>query len=370
LLVGTLCAAETPPAFTRKPTATPSGNQVKIEFTVDRPTDVAVTVEDGQGKVLRHLAAGVLGKNPPEPLQPNTLAQGVTWDGKDDSGRPASGGPFRVRVRLGLKAEFDGFLMHNPDTSGEVSAVAVGPGGSLYVFHKDGTANDHMGGYKIKVAGRDGRHRKVLTPFPADIDPKRVQALGVFQTAEGDLVPHLYNWETLSFYPDNIGMRGRDMPEWSCPTVDSRGRVYWLVKGPSLVAVDPDGGIPYEPSSGLASWTASRTYGWPATCTGRNCRAWRSVQKTNTSTSQACPPARGRTSARTPGRCRASSACRWTGADRPRCSWASWISRARAWSCSRPRADWPSPTGCSTWPTREPIASWHSRRPTAPTWAN
>src|SRR5262249_37301331 len=61
-----------------------------------------------------------------------------------------------------------------------------------------------------------------------------------------ELVPHVHNWETLSFYPDNVGVRGRDMPEWSCPAVDSRGRVYWLVKGPALVAVDPDGGIPYD----------------------------------------------------------------------------------------------------------------------------
>jgi hypothetical protein len=56
----------------------------------------------------------------------------------------------------------------------------------------------------------------------------------------------VHNWESLSFHPEAIGTRGRDMPEWSCPAVDSKGRVYWLVKGPSLVAVDPDGGIPYD----------------------------------------------------------------------------------------------------------------------------
>jgi outer membrane protein assembly factor BamB len=248
LLVGTASAAESP-AFTKKPTAAQSGNQLKIDFTVDRPTDVAVTVEDVQGQIIRHLAAGVLGKNPPEPLQPNSLTQSLAWDGKDDFGKVAlgkGGGPFKVRVQLGMRPEFGGFLMHNPDGSGEISAVAVGPGGTLYVFHKDGTANGNMGGHKIKVYNRDGKHQKVLTPFPADIAPDKVKALGVFQTAEGDLVPHLHNYETLSFYPDNVGVRGRDMPEYSCPAVDSRGRVYWLVKGPALVAVDADGGIPYD----------------------------------------------------------------------------------------------------------------------------
>jgi hypothetical protein len=246
LLLGDLPAAATPPAFVKKPTAARAGSGTTIEFAVDRPTDVAVTVEDARGKVVRHLAAGVLGKNPPEPLQPNSLAQALEWDGKDDFGKAAAGGPFRVRVRLGMRGEFDRFLMHNPAASGPVSAVAVGPGGTLYVFHRDGTVNGNMGGHKVRVYDRDGRPRRVLTPFPADIAPEKVKALGVFRTAGGDLVPHIHNWETLSFYPDNVGVRGRDMPEYSCPAVDSRGRVYWLVKGPALVAVDPGGGIPYD----------------------------------------------------------------------------------------------------------------------------
>ncbi len=219
---------------------------MQIDFAVDRATDVAVTIEDAKGKIVRHLAAGVLGKNPPEPLQANTLAQSLLWDGKDNFGKAATGGPFRVRVQIGLKAEFDRFVLYDPDSSGEVSAVASGPGGKLYVFHKDGMANGNMGGYRIKTYTRDARHLQIVTPFPADIDPHKVKALGVFQDRDGSLVPHLHNWESLSFQPEAIGMRGRDMPEWSCPAVDSRGRVYWLVKGPALAAVDADGGIPYD----------------------------------------------------------------------------------------------------------------------------
>ncbi len=239
-------AANAQSSFTKKPTAVRAGEQTRIDFAVDRATDVAVTIEDAKGKIIRHLAAGVLGKNPPEPLQADMLAQSLLWDGKDDFGKAAGRGPFHVRVQLGMKPAFDCFLFHNPHGSGLVSAVAVGPGGSLYVFHRDGTVNGNMGGHKIKVYGRDGKHQKVLTPFPDDIAYDKVKALGTFQDANGALVPHLHNWETLSFYPDNVGVRGRDMPEYSCPTVDSKGRVYWLVKGPCLAAVDADGGIPYE----------------------------------------------------------------------------------------------------------------------------
>ena len=257
---------------------------------MDRATDVAVTIEDANGKIIRHLAAGVLGKNPPEPLQPNTLAQSLDWDGKDDFGKPAADGPFKVRVQLGMKAEFDRFLMHNPDGSGPISSVAVGPGGALYVFHRDGTVNGNMGGHKIKVYNRDGKHQKVLAPFPADIAAEKVKALGVFQTAEGDLVPHIHNWETLSFYPDNVGVRGRDMPEYSCPAVDSKGRVYWLVKGPALVAVDADGGIPYDTFLGpklLPDIKDLRLAGRELPVLVGACPAWRSAPTTSTSTSRA-----------------------------------------------------------------------------------
>src|SRR5262249_51053386 len=87
LMPAMLMAGEAVPAFTRKPTATKAGDAIKLEFTSDRATDVTVTVEDAHGKIVRHLAAGVLGKNAPEPLQPNTLAQSLTWDGKDDFGK-------------------------------------------------------------------------------------------------------------------------------------------------------------------------------------------------------------------------------------------------------------------------------------------
>jgi DNA-binding beta-propeller fold protein YncE len=245
-LLSAIPAAAADAAFTAPPRAARENGKVKIHFAVGRETDVAVFIEDAAGKAVRHLAGGVLGKNAPEPLQPGSLAQGIEWDGKDDAGRAAAGGPFQARVRLGMKPEFDGFLLDNRDGSGQIHALAVGPGGTLYAFHVDGTANGNMGGHKIKLYDRHGKHRKVLTPFPADIAPERVKALGVFRTPEGDLVPHVHNWETLSFYPDNNGVRGRDMPECSSPAVDSRGRVYWLVKGPALVAVDPDGGIPYD----------------------------------------------------------------------------------------------------------------------------
>jgi hypothetical protein len=57
--------------------------------------------------------AGVLGKNPPPPLQPG-LAQSIEWDGRADWGRLAGAGPFRVRVALGLGAKYDRVVVGDP----------------------------------------------------------------------------------------------------------------------------------------------------------------------------------------------------------------------------------------------------------------
>ena len=59
---------------------------------------------DAGGAIVRHLAAGVLGENAPEPLKASSLEQTLVWDGKDDDGLPAAGGPFTVRVALALRA--------------------------------------------------------------------------------------------------------------------------------------------------------------------------------------------------------------------------------------------------------------------------
>ena len=89
-LVWILAAAFAPAGdvtFSAKPAATKAGDGLKIVFTVSAPTDVEVAVLSADGKVVRHLAAGVLGaKNPPpEPLKAG-LSPEIVWDGRDDFG--------------------------------------------------------------------------------------------------------------------------------------------------------------------------------------------------------------------------------------------------------------------------------------------
>ncbi|MBL8025168.1 MAG: T9SS type A sorting domain-containing protein [Fibrobacteres bacterium] len=87
---------------------TNNGASITISFSVSAMTDVEVAVIGTDGKVLRHLAAGVLGGSypPPEPLIAG-LVQSIVWDGKDDYGVWAGDRYQSVRVRSGVHPVFE-----------------------------------------------------------------------------------------------------------------------------------------------------------------------------------------------------------------------------------------------------------------------
>ncbi len=243
--------------FEEGPVAKKKGDGALVGFKLSAPTDVEVSVLNSKGEIVRHLAAGVLGNPegsgqvnpPPAPLRPG-LTQVLEWDGTDDKGKPAQGGPFSFRVRTGIKPEFDKFMFHHPDSmAGQVMAVAVGPKGTLYLFQKHATYNTKQGSHNIGVYARDGKFLYTLKPFAADIPQARAKGTGAFSDDDGRVVPRIDNWQQLNFYPDPVNKRGRSMPDSASPAVvDSKGRVYWIGSGAGvrLMALDADGGSPYE----------------------------------------------------------------------------------------------------------------------------
>ena len=251
-------AGESAPAFSSKPKAARAGDKVTVEFGVSRSTDVAVYVLDARGKCIRHLAAGVLGgkQPPPAPLKAG-LSQSLEWDGKDDYGKPAAGGPFKVRVALGLKPEFAGFINWHPDALPKTVRVAVGPKGNVYYFYQDMVSNYNMGGHKLKVRSRDGKHLRTLVPFPGDIGKERHKVYGAFTDDDGHVVPRIHNWESMSLNPTAQSGRRRDT-NCNAPAVDSKGRIYWTVKGEHLVCVDAEGRSPYDSYLGKPIFDGAR----------------------------------------------------------------------------------------------------------------
>ncbi len=263
LIVGHgVMAAETPVGFESAPTAKRHGNTVTVRFALSGPSDVAVYVLDAQGKCVRHLGAGMLGSTnpPPAPLKPG-LSQSLEWDGKDDYGKPAAGGSFRVRVALGLKPKFAGFLNWHPDALPKTVLVAVGPQGNLYYFYQDPVSNFNMGGHKVKVRGRDGKHLRTLVPFRADIKPERHKVYGALTDKDGHVAPRIHNWESMSLAPTMAGGRRRDTACYT-PVVDSQGRLYWTVRGEHLICVDAEGRCPYPTYLGKPIFPGARYSNW------------------------------------------------------------------------------------------------------------
>ncbi|MHC4917505.1 MAG: hypothetical protein ACYTGB_18670, partial [Planctomycetota bacterium] len=245
--------------FSTPPTAKKAGGKTVISFAVSAKADVAVYILDARGKVVRHLVAGVVGgeKAPPKPLKPG-LSQSVEWDGKDNAGKPATGGPFKVRVAAGIKPEFDKFLLYNPDAIPRLYALAGAPNGETYVFHLDSVSNGNQGGLKIRVIDREGHYKRMLLPYPADIPYEKAKPLGAFKDAEGRLVPYVQNYQTLSLLPDVSGVRGRTIYT-ACPAVDSKGGVHWLVRGGRMMSLDSRGGCPYAEFIGPALFPGDKT---------------------------------------------------------------------------------------------------------------
>jgi DNA-binding beta-propeller fold protein YncE len=196
LALGAAAAVAGEVAFTAKPTATKAGDKVKISFAVSAPTDVAVYIEDAKGGVVRHLAAGVLGDKAPAPFNAG-LSQEFEWDGKANYGKPAGSGPFKVRVALGLGAQYDRVLSSNRQNFINIKALGTGPDGTLYVLAMSNGAV--WEGPQIIALNRDGSYQRMVMPYPSSLKKEQVKGITGFEI-EGRPVP-LMQRISMGLYP-------------------------------------------------------------------------------------------------------------------------------------------------------------------------
>jgi hypothetical protein len=202
ILVLALPVLAAAPSFTEKPTVVRGGDGATISFAVSTETDVDVAIFDAKGVIVRHLVAGKLGKNAPAPLAMNALKQQVVWDGKDNLGRKAAGGPFQVRVGLGVTPKFDRMIADNPGTLGGVNGFAVGPKGELFVLHNHGSIHPDDNSGFCSVFDRDGKYMRTILPYSSQIPADKLS--GVRQVrleSTGETVPFLYNAELRTVVP-------------------------------------------------------------------------------------------------------------------------------------------------------------------------
>ncbi len=161
--------------FTRKPSINRSGDRVEISFATKEFCDVTIAIEDSGGRIIRHLACGVLGENAPEPFRKNSLEQKIIWDGKGDQGDYVKTmDDCTVRVSLGLKPQFERGLFWSPKKR---IGAGKGIGGSTYcniptpvihaapegVYVYEGHGVDHL-----RLFSHDAEYLRTIYPFPAN----------------------------------------------------------------------------------------------------------------------------------------------------------------------------------------------------------
>jgi len=233
---------------------------------------VAVYVEDagtgaGPARVVRHLVAGVLGRNPPPPSKPG-LAQSIEWDGKDDDGKPAGGGPFKVRVGLQLRARIEEYVLNSPEAIGMAGYLGIDNAGNLYhCCNPGGVYYWNAPGMLMRVYDRQGKYLRTIMPYPANLPIERLNGAGVFQ-ADGRIYPVWHDVTEMRLYPGRETY-GHEM------FVTSTGRVYKLVSAGGsgvnewvLRAINTDGSAPADapmigapfappmraPNAGIRNW--------------------------------------------------------------------------------------------------------------------
>ena len=192
------------PTFAELPTAvhTPEGAVVRFAASVE--TDAEVAIVDAEGRVVRHLAAGRLGKNAPKPFRPGSLKQKLTWDGKEDDGKPVGAvSRLRVRVGLGLRGELHRVIGWNGDYVDAVRGIACGPDGTLYALYGGGLYA-HRTTTLISAFDREGKYLRQIFPGPANLPPEKREGWPRVQLDDGSGVPVVGHLLTRAVYPGAV----------------------------------------------------------------------------------------------------------------------------------------------------------------------
>ena len=149
--------------FTEKPKVTRNGDIVVITFTSKDFCDVTVAIENSNGRIIRHLASGVLGDNAPEGFQKGSLSQKVVWDGKTDQGILTDNkDDLVIRVSLGLKPSFEKNLYWSPYKRLNQSAPTI------FANEEGVFVCDSAGIDSLKLFDHEGKYVRTIYPFPSD----------------------------------------------------------------------------------------------------------------------------------------------------------------------------------------------------------
>ncbi len=244
-------------------------DRYEIAFAVKGYCDVTVGLVDADGRTVRHIASGVLGKNAPAPFQKDSKAQKICWNGKDDLGyyvkEPEK---LTVKVSLGLKPTFDKLLgctsPHN--LPGFAWGIAADPQG-VYVF----TRGINRGHISCRMFDHDAKYVKTVWPPAGNLPPEKLGGMGYVEYEKGTRAvqaPHI----NMGLYRGSLWMPGGiggSEGQQACRPAVLDGKIYLLDSGHGpgskkdhfvhmLHYLNTDGTTEYEGMKGTF-WEISRT---------------------------------------------------------------------------------------------------------------
>lgn len=188
--------------FSEKPRIERAADRVTISFGVKAPCDVTVAIETADGRIVRHLASGLLGENAPLPFQKGSLRQTLIWDGKDDQRCYVDDkDKLIVRVSLGLRPRFERNLFHDPKKRFGQGTILLGADHEgVYVY-------DVHGCETIRLYDHKGEYVRTIYPFPAS-KIEEVKDLPWFIFPDGARAPakRAYFLATLLAGPESGGV--------------------------------------------------------------------------------------------------------------------------------------------------------------------
>ena len=193
--------------FAEQPTLTREGDSVTVRFASRDYCDATVVVERGDGKILRHLASGVLGANAPAPFKPGSLKQSVTWDGKDEFGKYVDDlHGVRMRVSLGLKARLERNLGWHPKRRLGLRKMprAVACKEGVYAYEGAGCE-------AVRLFDHEGRYLRTVHPFPSD-KVKDVKGLPWHTFPDGHRAPRARGYWRSTYM---LGGEGDTRSKWA-----------------------------------------------------------------------------------------------------------------------------------------------------------
>jgi len=150
--------------FAQKPTVVRNGDRVTITFETKAFCDATVAIEDEKGKIVRHLASGVLGPKAPAPFRKDSKKQTIIWDGKNDHGVYIDDkDALTIRVSLGLSPRFERTLFWVPKRRGGDARPLMGAAPEGVYVYNGGSAID-----SVILYSRDGDYLRTVYPFPGE----------------------------------------------------------------------------------------------------------------------------------------------------------------------------------------------------------